>query len=93
MLLRAFRALYARLGRRYPRLILWIQLQAAHVVAAGGVGLLTVYQPLGDHFWPIMLAGQVLLLVENALAYRVVSRLLRAGGRVAARRPLARRRR
>jgi adenylate cyclase len=76
MLLRVFRALYARLGRRYPRLILWIQLQAAHVVAAGGVGLLTVYQPLGDHFWAVLAAGQVLLLVENTLAYRMVVRLL-----------------
>jgi class 3 adenylate cyclase len=76
MLLRAFRALYARLGRRYPRVILWIQLRAAHVVAAGGVGLLTVYQPLGGDFWAIMIAGQVSLLVENAIAFHVVSRQL-----------------
>jgi class 3 adenylate cyclase len=76
MLLRAFRRLYAWQGRRYPRLIIWIQLRAAHVVAAGGVGLLTVYQPLGDHFWAVMAAGQVPLLVENVLAYHKVTRLL-----------------
>jgi class 3 adenylate cyclase len=76
MLLRAFRALYVRLGRRYPRLIIWIQLRAAHPVAAAGVGLLTVYQPLGRHFWAVMVAGQVPLLVENALAYHKVTRLL-----------------
>ena len=76
MLLRAFRWLYARLGRRYPRLIIWIQLRAAHLVAAGGVGLLTVYQPLDGHFWAVMAAGQVLLLVENFFAYHRVERLL-----------------
>ncbi len=76
MLLRAFRALYHRLGRRYPRLILWSQLQVAHLVVAAGVGLLTVYQPLGDDFWAILAAGQVLLLIENVLAYRVVTKML-----------------
>lgn len=76
MLLRAFRRFYAWQGRRYPRLVLWLQLQVAHVVVAGGVGLLTVYQPLGEHFWAVMAAGQVLLLAENAVAYRVMSRML-----------------
>ncbi len=76
MLLRAFRRLYVSQGRRYPRLILWLQLQVAHLVAAGGVGLLTVYQPLGRHFWSVMAAGQILLLLENAIAYRVMVPML-----------------
>jgi adenylate cyclase len=76
MLLRAFRALYARWGRSYPRRIIWIQLQVAHVVVAAGIGLLTVYQPLGHHFWAVLGVGQLLLLAENTLAYRAVSRLL-----------------
>lgn len=76
MLLRAFRSLYASQGRRYLRLILWLQLQVGHVVVAGGVGLLTVYQPLGDDFWAVMAAGQVLLLIENVAAWRVMSAML-----------------
>ena len=76
MLLSAFRVLYRRYGRRYPRLILWGLLQIAHLVVAGGVALLTVYQPLGDDFWKVLAAGQLLLLLENAFAYRAVSKLL-----------------
>jgi adenylate cyclase len=76
MLLRAFRRMYSWQGRRYPRLVLWLQLQVAHLVVAGGVGLLTVYQPLGDDFWAVMAAGQLLLLAENVLAYRVMSPML-----------------
>ena len=76
MLLRAFRAFYRSQGPRYPRLILWLQLQVSHVVVAGGIALLTKYQPLGEHFWEIFVAGEVLLLVENVIAYRVMSRML-----------------
>lgn len=77
MLLRLFRRVYVWLGPRYPRFALWSQLQVAHLVVLGGVGLLTVYQPLGDHFWAVLGVGQGLLLLENALAYRLLSRLLR----------------
>jgi class 3 adenylate cyclase len=77
MLVRAFRALYRWQGSRYPRLILWVQLQAAVFVVAAGIGLLTVYQPLGDHWWQVLLAGELLLTVENVLAYRVMSAMLR----------------
>lgn len=77
MLLRIFRRVYAWMGPRYPRFALWSQLQVAHLVVLGGVGLLTVYQPLGDDFWAVLAVGQVLLLVENALAYRLITRMLR----------------
>lgn len=77
MLLRIFRWLYARAGRRYPRLALWTQLQVAHVVVLAGIGMLTVYQPLGEHFWAVLAVGQVLLLLENTAAYLVISRMLR----------------
>ena len=79
MLLRIFRWIYARMGPRYPRFALWSQLQVAHLVVLGGVGLLTVYQPLGDHFWAVLGVGEGLLLIENALAYRLISRMLKPG--------------
>lgn len=77
MLLRIFRRIYAWMGPRYPRFALWSQMQVAHVVVLAGVGMLTVYQPLGDHFWRVLLVAEVLLLIENAIAYRVVSKMLR----------------
>jgi class 3 adenylate cyclase len=56
--------------------VLWWQLQVAYLVVAAGVGLLTVYQPLGDHWWEVLLAGELLLTIENVLAYRVMSAML-----------------
>jgi class 3 adenylate cyclase len=76
MLVRIFAALYRWQGPRYPRLILWVQLQAALFVVAAGVGLLTVYQPLGDDFWVVLAVGELLIILENTLAYRVMSRML-----------------
>src|SRR3954470_1970858 len=72
-----FRAGYQRLGPRYPRAALWGQLQAAHIVVLAGVGLLTIYQPMGDDFWSIVLVAELLMAIENALAARFTSRLLR----------------
>jgi adenylate cyclase len=74
---RVFRAAYRRLGPRYPRAVLALQLQAAHLVVLGGIGLLTIYLPMHGHFWRVLAAGELLMLVENALAYRFMSKLLR----------------
>ncbi len=76
MVLDGFRALYARLGPRYPRLILFALLQFAVVVVFAGLGLLVVYQPVGGDFWRIVLVAEALTLAENLLAYRMVSRML-----------------
>lgn len=76
-MLRLLRAGYRRLGPRYPRVALWVQLQGGHLVVLAGVGLLTIYQPLDGHFWSVLLFAEALMLVENALAARFTSRLLR----------------
>ena len=77
MLLEFSRALYRRLGPRYPRLILFVQFQFSLVVVLGGVGLLVLYQPLGGDFWRVLGVVEALTLIENLAAYAVVSRMLR----------------
>ena len=70
--------LYRKLGRRYPRVMLTLQYQFAHFVAAAGVGLLALYQDLsGWEFAKIMLVSQGLVLLDNLLSLRATFRLLR----------------
>jgi adenylate cyclase len=72
------RWLYRKLGAKYPRVMLVLQYQFAHVVAAGGVGLLAIYQDLsGWEFGRIMLVAQGLVLLDNIFSLRATFRLLR----------------
>lgn len=77
MALRAFRWAYLRTGGRYVRGVLWLQLQLAHLVVLAGIGLLTIYQPLGSDFWRVVLVAEGLMAVENLLAFVHMSRCLR----------------
>ena len=63
---RPLESLYARLGARYPRVVLVLLVMAAHVVVLGGIGLLRIYQPMsaGD-FWLIVAGGELTVLVDN----------------------------
>ncbi|MCW2966688.1 MAG: adenylate/guanylate cyclase with integral rane sensor [Solirubrobacteraceae bacterium] len=65
------RWLYRKLGPRYPRLMLVLQYQFAHLVALGGVGLLRLYQrmPNGE-FLRILAVSEALVLVDNAFSLR-----------------------
>ena len=59
---------YSRLGTRYLKLALFLQFQFAHVVVLGGLGLLTLYQPLSLHrFLRLLVAAEVLIAIDNAL--------------------------
>lgn len=72
------RWLYLRFGRRYVRLVLWLQMQGAHVVVAGGAGLLQLFVHADTQvFLEIFFAAQALVVLENLIAWRTVSRLLR----------------
>ena len=69
---------FHRLGRRYPLVVLGVQFQLAHVVALAGVGLLTLYQPMSsEDFWRLLIAIEVLVLIENIGSMFSASRLLR----------------
>jgi class 3 adenylate cyclase len=68
---------FRRFGARYPRLIIALQFQVAHLVVAGGVFLLDLYVDLtSGQLWRIFAVAEVAVLVENALAIAVVWRLL-----------------
>lgn len=70
--------LHRRLGRRYLRGLLALQLQAAHLVVFGGVTLLTLFVDVpGRELWRIVAVSQALVLCENVIGYLVLSRLLR----------------
>jgi class 3 adenylate cyclase len=78
MLDRALQWAYARWGARYPKAALAIQFQLSHVVVLGGIGLLTIYQPMSEgNFLRILVVSQVLVLLDNLVALKLVYRLLR----------------
>jgi class 3 adenylate cyclase len=73
---------FGRFGARYPRLIIALQFQVAHLVVAGGVWLLDLYVSLSPaQFWRIFAVTQAATLLENALALALVFRLLQPADR------------
>jgi adenylate cyclase len=69
---------YAKLGRRYPRVVLAAQFQAAHVVVLAGVAMLTLYQEMSTaEFLRLVIVAEILIALENALSLRMVFRVLR----------------
>ena len=80
MILDAYRAAYRWLGPRYLRTALFLQNQTALLLVLGGIGLLTVYQPLGEDFWRILLVAEALTFVENIVAWIWIRRLLEPVG-------------
>jgi adenylate cyclase len=78
MLDRGLQRAYARWGARYPKVALAIQFQSAHLVVLAGVALLTVYEPMSDaDLIRILVVTQVLVLIDNLVALKLVYRLLR----------------
>jgi class 3 adenylate cyclase len=72
------RWLYRKLGPRYPRLMLGLQYQFAHLVALGGVGLLRLYQQMSAwQFLRILLVSETLVLLDNAFSLRATFSLIR----------------
>ncbi|GAC1440891.1 MAG: hypothetical protein NVSMB51_20710 [Solirubrobacteraceae bacterium] len=78
LLRKPLRYAFRRLGRRYPRVMLTLQFQLTYLIVLGGVGLLTLYQPLSDRqFATTLVVGFGLVLIENLASLSVVFRLLR----------------
>jgi class 3 adenylate cyclase len=72
------RWLYRKLGRKYPRVLLAVQYQFAHLVALGGVGLLRLYQQMSAwQFVRILLVSEALVFVDNLFSTKATFHLLR----------------
>jgi len=78
MLRAPLRFAYRKLGRRYPRVIIALQFQLAHVVVFGGTALLLLYVDMSaGEFGRIVAVTQGLLLLENLFGIRVAWKLVR----------------
>jgi adenylate cyclase len=79
---RLLRYAYARLGRRYPRVILAFQFQAGHLVVLFGVAMLTLYQRESTGEFLVQVAViEGLIAIENVVSLRLTSRALRPADR------------
>ena len=71
-------ALYRKLGRRYPRVVIGLQFQMAYLVTLGGVLLLDLFVSLTwTEFWRILAVAEVVTVLENTLDIRATFRLVR----------------
>src|SRR4051794_35066713 len=78
MLRRPLRYAYEKLGPRYARWAIAVQLQFAHLVVLGGVGLLTLYVNIDrEAFWRILIVSEVLVLLENLVSFKIADKLVR----------------
>ena len=77
MINRPLEALFRFLGPRYPRAVLTAQFALGHLIVLGGVGLLSIYQPMSDQqFWTILLVAEGLLVAENVAALAILFKLV-----------------
>jgi class 3 adenylate cyclase len=71
---RAVRAI----ARRNSYALVWAQFGIAHVVVLGGLGLLTLYQPVSDqNFWILLAVSQALVSVDNLISIKLTRRMWR----------------
>src|SRR4051794_15908516 len=72
------RWLYAKLGPRYPRVMLAVQYQFALLVGIVGVGLLRLYQDMSnEQLLRIMAVTVVLVMIDNLFSLKATFCLIR----------------
>ena len=78
MIDRALGLAFRKLGRHYPRVVLFVLFQAAHLVVLGGICLLELYLPdlTKGEFLRLGGAALVLVMVENVVSMRMIRCLL-----------------
>jgi adenylate cyclase len=71
---RAVRAI----ARRNSYALIWLQFGLAHIVMLGGLGLLTLYQPMSEKdFWILLAISQGLVAVDNVISIKLTRRMWR----------------
>ena len=79
---RLLRFLARKLGRRYPRLVLALQFQLAHVVALAGLSVLALYQDMSTlDFLKLLAVSQAMIAVENGVGVARAFSLVRPADR------------
>jgi adenylate cyclase len=79
MVLKVLRFVARRLGPRYPGTIVVAQLSLAHFIVLGGLGLLTIYQPMSEtDFLRLLAVAEGLVFVDNLFSAKLAFRMLRA---------------
>ncbi len=66
------------IARRNPYALVWAQFGLAHLVVLGGIGLLSLYQPIhsGD-FWLLVGVSQAIVSIDNLSSIKLTRRLWR----------------
>src|SRR2546423_7926867 len=78
MVLKALRFVARKLGPRYPGTIVVAQLSLAHFIVLGGLGLLTIYQPMSEaNFLRLLVVAEALVFVDNLFSAKLAFRMLR----------------
>jgi class 3 adenylate cyclase len=61
---------------RHSSALVWLQFGVAHLVLLGGVGLLSLYEPLSTtQFWVLTAVSQGVVVVDNAVSVTLTRRL------------------
>src|SRR5947209_3377331 len=66
------------IARRNSYALVWAQFGLAHLIVLGGIALLSLYQPLSDEqFWVLVGVSQGLVSLDNAISVMVTRRMWR----------------
>jgi hypothetical protein len=71
---RAVRAI----SRRNSYALVWAQFGIAHLIVFGGLALLSLYEPMTDkQFWLLVAVSQVLVSIDNLISIKLTRRMWR----------------
>src|SRR5438309_2108625 len=71
---RAVRAI----SRRNSYALIWAQFGLAHLIVLGGMGLLSLYEPMTDRqFWTLVVVSQAIVAVDNVISIKLTRRMWR----------------
>jgi adenylate cyclase len=71
---RAVRAI----ARRNSYALIWAQFGLAHLIALGGLGLLSLYEPMSSSdFWLLLVVSQAIVSIDNLVSIKLTRRIWR----------------
>jgi class 3 adenylate cyclase len=65
-------------ARRNSYALIWAQFGLAHLIVLGGLGLLSLYEPMSDkQFWLLVAVSQAIVAVDNLISIKLTRRMWR----------------